>query len=193
MNFYKNFSVKRVTPGQQFGSQSIRKITVNPKKSFIQKNKCYYGKQIFAILLLLSFSNLQRHIMRIFILMCLLSTSIQEVLLENAELVKLSGSLKVTHSDCSAMQENKEYALNQVAPCKVRPKNNYTTYSTIEIFQWSYRTYVNAVMCKVKTFPIPYNCGMWADSSTVHNMIMVIYKVIIPHEDCAKASIGKKQ
>ena len=38
------------------------------------------------------------------------------------------------------MQENKMYALNRVALCKVSPEDLYTTDSTIEVFQRSYKT-----------------------------------------------------
>ena len=46
----------------------------------------------------------------------LLSTLIPLVILQNDDLEKVSNSLKVTHYDCSSMQENKMYALNQMAP-----------------------------------------------------------------------------
>ena len=122
----------------------------------------------------------------------LLSTFIPLVILQNDDLENVSNSLKTTHYDCSSMQENKMYPLNQVAPCKVSPENFYTTDSTISVYQWSYRTYVNAVMCKIKTFPICYNCGMWAHSSIVHNMNMITYEIIIPPEDCEKAAKNNK-
>ena len=83
--------------------------------------------------------------------MCLLSTSIQEVSFQSEELDIVFGSLKVSYNDCSAMQENKMFALNQVAPCKISPENLYSTDNTLEVFQRSYRTYMNEVMCKVKT------------------------------------------
>ena len=84
------------------------------------------------------------------------------------------------------------YALNQVAPCKVSPENFYTIDSTISVYQRSYRTYVKAVMCKIKTFPIRYNCGRWAHFFIVHNMNMITYEIIIPPEDCEKAAKNKK-
>ena len=86
----------------------------------------FFEIETFANLLLISFSNIQRHIVGIFILACLLSTSIQEVLLQNEELYKVSGSLKVTHYDSSAIQVNKMFALNQVATCKLGTKILYT-------------------------------------------------------------------
>ena len=121
----------------------------------------------------------------------LLSTFIPLVILQNDDLENVPNSLKVTHYDCSSMQENKMYAQNQVVPCKVSPENLYTTDSTISVYQRSYRTYVNAVMSKIKTFPIPYNCGMWAHLSLVHNMNMITYEIIIPPEDCKKAAKNK--
>ena len=51
-------------------------------------------------------------------------------------------------NDFSAMLKNKVCELNQVVPCKASPENLYTTDSTIEVFQRSYRTYVYAVKCK---------------------------------------------
>ena len=61
-------------------------------------------------LLLLIFSNFA--IMMKFT--TLLSTFIPLVILQNDDLENVSNSLKVTHYDCSSMQENKMYALNQV-------------------------------------------------------------------------------
>ena len=90
------------------------------------------------------------------------------------------------------MQEIELYALNQVALCKISPENLYLTDSTISVYQRSYRTYVNAVMCKTKTFPIRYNCGMWAHSSIVHNMNMKNFESIIPPEDCERAAKNNK-
>ena len=52
----------------------------------------------------------------------LLSTFVPLVILQNDDLENVSNSLKVTHYDCSSMQENKMYALNQVAPCKLAQK-----------------------------------------------------------------------
>ena len=139
-------------------------------------------------LLLLIFSNFA--IMMKFT--TLLSTFIPLVILQNDDLENVSNSLKVTHYDCSSMQENKMYALNQVALCKVSPENLYTTDSTISVCQRSYRTYLNAVMCKIKTFPIRYNCGIRAHSSIVHNMNMITYEFVIPPEDCEKAAKNNK-
>ena len=76
----------------------------------------------------------------------LLSTYVTLVILENDHLETVLSSLKVTHYDCSSIQEIKMYALNQVAPCKVSPENLYTTDSTISVYQRSYRTYVKAVI-----------------------------------------------
>ena len=121
----------------------------------------------------------------------LLSTFIPLVILQNDDLENVSNSLKVTHYDCSSIQENKMYALNQVAPCKVSAEKLYTTDSTISVYQRSFRTYVNAVMCKFKKIPIRYNCVMWAHLSIVHNMNLITYEIFAPPEDCEKAT--KKQ
>ena len=90
------------------------------------------------------------------------------------------------------MQEYQMYALYQVALCKISPENLYTTDITISVYQRSYRTYVNAVMCKTKTFPIRYHCGMWAHSSIVHNMNMKPFESIKPPEDCERAAKNNK-
>ena len=72
--------------------------------------------------------------MGIFILACLLSTSIKEVVLQNEELYIVSGSLKVTHYDSSPIQVNKMYALSQVATCKVGTEKLNTTDSSFIFF-----------------------------------------------------------
>ena len=91
-------------------------------KTIVSSNK----KQRKTLLLLI-FSNFT--IMMKFT--TLLSTFIPLVILQNSDLEDVSDSLKTTHYDCSSMQENRMYALNQVAPCKVSPENLYTTGSDL--------------------------------------------------------------
>ena len=141
-------------------------VMVNQTSQFLKKKQWFLPiKTNQKNLLLLIFSNFA--IMMKFT--TLLSTFIPLVILQNDDLENVSNSLKVTHYDCSSMQENKMYALNQVAPCKVNPENFYTTDSTISVYQRSYRTYVNAVMCKIKTFPIRIiaECGHIFPSFTI--------------------------
>ena len=88
------------------------------------------------------------------------------VILQIDDMENVSSSLKITHYDCSSMQENKMYALNQGATYKVSPENLYLTDSLISVYQRSYRTLVNTVFCRVKTFPICSNSGLLAQSSS---------------------------
>ena len=96
----------------------------------------------------------------------LLSTFIPLVILQNDDLENVSNSLKVTHYDCSSMQENKMYALNQVAPCKVSPENLYTTDSTISgLIEHA----LTQLCVKLKHFPflIIAECGNILPSFTI--------------------------
>ena len=71
----------------------------------------FFNKNEPKNLLLLIFNNLMIKFS------FLLSTFIPLAILQNDDLKNVSNSLKVTHYDCSSMQKNKMYALNQVAPC----------------------------------------------------------------------------
>ena len=63
--------------------------------------------------------------------------------------IDVSNKLRVIHYDCSKMKENKMYALTQVSPCKITPENIQMIYTHVTLYQRSYRTFVNALMCKV--------------------------------------------
>ena len=42
------------------------------------------------------------------------------------------------------------YALNQVTQCNIKPENIKVAPATVTLYQRSYRTKVEAVMCRVK-------------------------------------------
>ena len=67
------------------------------------------------------------------------------------ELDDISTTIKVVHCDCSKMKETKMYALNQVAQCNIKPENIKVAPTTVTLYQRSYRTKVEAVMCRVKS------------------------------------------
>lgn len=103
------------------------------------------------------------------------------------ELKDVSHKLNVIHYDCSEMENNKMYALNQVAPCKVNPENTEISDVDVTVYQRSYRTYVTAVMCRVKAQTSRWNCGMYSHSSMVHNQPMITTPVILTPKQCENA------
>ena len=63
------------------------------------------------------------------------------------ELDDISPTLKSYHYGCSKLKESKMYALNQVAQCNIKPENITNAPATVTLYQRSYRTKVEAVMC----------------------------------------------
>ena len=96
--------------------------------------------------------------------------------------------LRVMHYDCSQMQENKMYSLNQVAPCKISPDNIDMRDVRVTLYQQSYRTIVKAIMCKVRVNVLRFNCGMFSLSSIVHNTPTITYNLVVSPEQCKQAN-----
>ena len=62
----------------------------------------------------------------------------------------VSQELIVSHYDCTKMQNNRMYSLNEIAGCKISPENLYIAPATITLYQKNYRTDLSATMCSVK-------------------------------------------
>ena len=67
------------------------------------------------------------------------------------ELDDISPKLKFVHFDCSKIKESRMYALNQVVQCSMKPENFKVVPATVTLYQRSYRTKVEAVMCREKS------------------------------------------
>ena len=100
----------------------------------------------------------------------------------------VSESLKVSHYDCTEMQENRMFSLNNVAPCKISPENIAVLPAHVLVYQRSYRTEITATMCRIKVMPLRFNCGMHSHSSIVHNQASITYDLIVDPNDCKKAA-----
>ena len=100
----------------------------------------------------------------------------------------VSNKLRVINYDCSKMKENKMYALTQVSPCKISPENIQMVDTHVTLYHRSYRTFVQALMCKVTAMLIRYDCVMFSHSSIVHNASIIIYDIIVSPEQCLHAN-----
>ena len=86
------------------------------------------------------------------------------------------------------MKESKTYALNQVAQCKIKPKNIKVAPATVTLYQRSYRTKVEAVMCRVKSQALRWYCGFLSHSFLAYDQISLTTDVIVPPENCRLAN-----
>ena len=104
----------------------------------------------------------------------------------------ISNTLQVSHFDCTRMQDNNMYSINQVAPCKISPEHIRALDAQVHVYQRSFRTRVNATMCRAKVQTLRFNCGMWSHSSIVHNQASITTDVILTPEDCRNAMRNKE-
>ena len=105
---------------------------------------------------------------------------------------KVSQELIVSHYDCTKMQDNRMYSLNQVAECKIAPENLHIAPATITLYQKNYRTDLSATMCSVNVHVFRYNCGMFSHTSYVHDQNSITYDMILTPEMCRLASKSEK-
>ena len=69
----------------------------------------------------------------------------------------VSETLKVSHFDCTSMEQDRMYSLNNVAPCKISTENIEILPASVRVYQRSYRTTVLATRCRIKVMPIRFN------------------------------------
>ena len=62
----------------------------------------------------------------------------------------ISRTIKIVHFECSKRKESKIHALNEVAHCNIATENVEVAPATVTMYQRSYKTKVEAVMCRVK-------------------------------------------
>ena len=100
------------------------------------------------------------------------------------ELDDISPTLKVVHYDRSKLKESKMYALNQVAQCNIKPENIKVAPATLTLYQRSYRTKLEAVMCRVKTQALRWHYGFLLHSSLAYDQVSLTTDVIVTPECC---------
>ena len=110
--------------------------------------------------------------------------------LEEAD--NVSKTLKVSHYDCTQMTDNHMYSLNQVAPCTIAPEQVTTQPAKVQVYQRSFRTQINATMCRAKVQKLRFNCGMYSHSSIVHQQASITTDMILTPDDCRHAMKHKE-
>ena len=104
------------------------------------------------------------------------------------ELDDISPTLKVVHYDCSKMKDSKMYALNQVAQCNIKPENIKVAPATVTLYQRSYRTKVEALMCRVKSQDFRWHCGFLSHPSLAYDQSSLTTDEIVTPENCRFAN-----
>ena len=105
---------------------------------------------------------------------------------------KVSQELIVSQYDCTKMQDNRMYSLNEAAECNISPEKLYIAPATITLYQKNYRTDLSATMCSVKVHVFRYNCGMFSHTSYVRDQNSITYDMIVTPEISRFASKPKK-
>ena len=100
----------------------------------------------------------------------------------------ISPTLKVVHYDCSKMKENKMYALRQVAQCNIKPKNIKIAPAPVTLYQRSYRTKSETLICRVKSQASRWHCGFLSHLSLAYDQISLTTDVIVTPENCRLAN-----
>ena len=77
-------------------------------------------------------------------------------------------TLKVVHYYCSKMKENEMYALRQVDQCNIKPKNIKVAPAPVTLYQRSYRTKSETVICRVKSQESRWHCGFLSHLSLAY-------------------------
>ena len=80
------------------------------------------------------------------------------------------------------------YALDQVAQCKIKSENIKVAPATVTLYQRSYRTKVEGVMCRVKSQALRWHCGFLLRSSLAYDKISLTIDVIVTPEECRLAN-----
>ena len=104
------------------------------------------------------------------------------------KLDNVSPTLKVVHYDSSKMKESKMYALNQVAQCNIKSENIKVAPTTVTLYQRSYRTKVEAVMCRVKSQILKLRCGFLLYLSLAYDQFSLTTDVKVTPVNCRLAN-----
>ena len=102
---------------------------------------------------------------------------------------KTATSLKVAVYDCSLMDSNKMYSLNNVAPCKVEPQNVEISKVKGQIFNLFFRGKLEATMCRASHQSIRWYCGVFDTSGIDAKCGTITTDVDLTPEQCRQARL----
>ena len=80
------------------------------------------------------------------------------------------------------------YALNQEAQCNIKPEIIKVAPGKVTLYERSYRTKVEAVMCRVKSQAQTWHCGFLSHSPLAYDQISITTDVIATPEECRRAN-----
>ena len=80
------------------------------------------------------------------------------------------------------------YALNQVAQGNIKPENIKVAPAMVTLYQSSYRTKVETIMCRVKSQALRWHCGFLSHSSLACNQNSLTTDLIVTPENCRLAN-----
>ena len=96
------------------------------------------------------------------------------------------------HYDCKRTRKNRMYSLKQVAPCTISPEQVKVADAYVHVYQRSFRTSIDATMCRVKIQPLRFHCGMFSHSSIVHKQSSITTDYVLSADDCRQAIATKE-
>ena len=103
---------------------------------------------------------------------------------------QVARALKVSHFDCSSMTENLLYAINQVRPCHITPKELEVSKATITLYTKHFRKELNATKCRIQHQREKWHCGHLDHSSIDHTIAGITSGLIISPEQCRTLAKG---
>ena len=105
----------------------------------------------------------------------------------------MSQVLIASQYDCNRMDDNRTYSLIKAAECKISPEKLYIAAATITLYQKKLiapTCQQQYVLLKVHVFR--YKCGMFSQTSYVHDQDSITYDMIVTPKLCRLASKSKK-
>ena len=99
-------------------------------------------------------------------------------------------ALKVSHFDCSSLTENSPYAINQVRPCHITPKELEASKATITLYTKHFRKELNTTKCRIQHQREKWHCGHNDHSSVDHTIAGITGDLIISPEHCRTLAKG---
>ena len=104
---------------------------------------------------------------------------------------QVAPALKVAHSDCSEMNENTVYAINQVRPCHITPEELEISKAKIVLYTKHFKKELNATKCRVQHQREKWHCGYHDHNSIDHTIAGSTSDLVISPEQCRTLAKGK--
>ena len=104
---------------------------------------------------------------------------------------QVAPALKVAHFDCSEMNENTLYAINQVRLCHFLPGKLEISKAKIVLYTEHFRKELIATKCRVQHQPEKRHCGHHDHSSIDHTIAGITSDIVISQEQCRTLAKGK--